>query len=177
MAMFKYQDFLANVRGQFLPRSDRFEVMVTFPSVLNLPEEVKRQTTLFCEEAQIPGLSGVNVPLRIGNWTEYRNTNVEFLGAESVFTFVCDQGWKIREAFESWVYATADPVSKETGWQESVQGSFEVFSLDVKDEVIASWRFYESVPKLVNLVPVSSGNPSVIRLSVSVASNYWERTK
>lgn len=175
MAQNNFSNFLATVRGSHTPRADRFEVVVNFPGALALPPDVARTTSILCEEAQIPGLVATNLPFRIGAWTEYRTQNLEFLGAEAVFTFLADQNWGIRKAFEDWAFLCSDPVSKETAYPEDIYGSITVYSLAVDDSVLAGWKFYETMPKLLSLIPVAASNTSAIRLSITMASTFWER--
>lgn len=173
-SFFKYNDFISKIRTSNLPRSERFEVLITPPAgVANA--EIMRDFTIMCEEAQIPGLSATNIPYRIGAWTEYRTTNVEFLSAEFVFTFVCNEDWGIRKVLEDWIFSNANPISKEVAWASDTYGSIEVASLDMQDNVVASWKLYNVVPKLVNLVPVSNTSPGIIRLSTSFVAEWWER--
>lgn len=174
-SFFKYNDFVSKIRTSNLPRSERFEVMIAPPANVAGPQEMSEFTVL-CEEAQIPGLSATNVPYRVGAWTEYRTTNVEYLSAEFVFTFLCNENWGIRSVLENWIFSAVNPVSKEVAWASDTYGTIEIASLDMQDNVIASWKLYNVIPKLVNLVPVSNGTTGVIRLSTSFVAEYWERT-
>ena len=170
---FKISDFLGVVRSSQTQRSDRFEISFFPPS--GIGGNTTRLASILCEEAQVPGLSATVQPLRVGAWTEQRVKNLEFLGDEFVFTFVCDEGWGIRGMMEDWMNYISNPTSKELAFPSDYMGKVKIATLNTKDEITASWMLYDAFPKLLNVVPVSSSNPGVIRLSCTFASTWWER--
>lgn len=170
----KLSDFRAAVKGQHLPRADRYEVEFNLPGALiaNYPG-VSRSLTIFCEEAQIPGLSAQVEPVKIGAWQEYRIKNVDFLGQESVFTFIADEKWAHRHIFEDWIFYAANPNTKELAFPDEIFGSIVVKSLSQQDQVLGKWTLIDSIPKLLNLIPVSAGSPGPLRISLTVSSIKW----
>lgn len=174
----KLDNFLTQIRSSHTPRSERFEVIFYLPPALQGSEyggETVRSISVLCEEAQIPGLVGTNLPVKIGAWTEYRTQNVEFLTTDMTFTFLVDEGWKGREFFENWIAMSANPTSKEVAYYEDVVAPIDIRSLSVNDDVLAEWKLHEAVPKLINLTPVSWNNTGFIRMSVSVSAKKWTR--
>ena len=175
----KLENFLAQVRTQHTPRSERFEV-VFYPPPGGIPGfnlDDFRSISVYCEEAQIPGLVATNVPVKIGAWTEYRTQNVEFLTTDMTFTFLVEENWKGRDLFESWIALSANPYSKEVAYYAEVVGTVDIRSLSVNDDILAEWKLHDAVPKLINLTPVSWNNTGFIRMSVSVSAKYWTREK
>ena len=174
-AQTKLENFLAQVRTQHTPRSERFEVIFNVPSGLGISQEDVRSISVYCEEAQIPGLVATNVPVKIGAWTEYRTQNVEFLTTDMSFSFIVDEDWHGRELFEKWIAMSADTNSKEVGFYTDVVADIEISSLSTNDDVLAKWRLIDAVPKLINLTPMSWSNVGFVRMSVSVSAKKWER--
>jgi len=168
----KLDNFLSEIRSQYTPRSDRFEVIFNLPPAL-VNRVNARQLSLYCEEAQIPGFAATNLPVKIGAWTEYRTQNVEFLTTEMSFTFIIDEKWRVREAFEEWISLAGDPNSKEVGYYEDYVSTIDIKSLAVDDGVLAEWKLVDATPKLINLTPVSWGNSGMIRMSVSFSAKRW----
>ena len=168
---FNKRDFLAQIRRQHTPRSDRFEVSFGAPAGLALGRN--RLATLMCEEAQIPGLAATNLPVKIGPWTEYRTQNLEFLTTEAVFSFVVDQNWELRSYFEEWIHLSASMTNKEVSFYNKVTCTIDVKSLDTQDNVIGHWKLHEAVPKLLNITPVAWGNTQLLRSSLSVSAKRW----
>ena len=171
----KLENFLTQIRTQHTPRSDRFEVEFNLPPGLSESQEFMQTLSVYCEEAQIPGLAATNLPVKIGAWTEYRTQNVEFLTTELSFTFLCDEFWSGRELFEDWINLAADVNSKEVEYYDNYVADITVKSLSTKDDVLAAWKIIDATPKLINLTPVSWSNQGFIRMSVSFAAKKWER--
>ena len=171
----KLENFLTQIRTQHTPRSDRFEVEFNLPPGIQGSPGFTRTLSIYCEEAQIPGLAATNLPVKIGAWTEYRTQNVEFLTTELSFTFLCDEFWSGRELFEDWIRLAADVNSKEVEYYENYVANITVKSLSTEDDVLAAWRIIDATPKLINLIPVSWSNQGFIRMSVSFAAKKWER--
>ena len=109
MAYFKTQDFISKVRKDDLARSNRFEIVISSPANFATDREV----SLFCEEAQIPGLQIKWTPTVISTWTEQRAHGIEYFGDTAAFTFFCDSNWDVRSYFEGWMTEIANPISKE----------------------------------------------------------------
>ena len=171
----KLENFLSQIRTQHAPRSDRFEVIFNLPSGVEGSQEFVRTLSIYCEEAQIPGLSATNLPVKIGAWTEYRTQNVEFLTTELTFTFICDEMWAGREVFEDWISLAASVNSKEVSYYDNYVADIIVKSLSTEDDVLAAWKVIQATPKLNNLIPVSWNNQGLIRMSVSFSAKKWER--
>lgn len=170
-SMTNYREFMHRMRREHLPRSDRFEVEIGGCKKLGFQNF---KVTLMCEEAQIPGLSGTNIPYKIGPWTEYRTQNVEFLSTDLVFTFLVDENWSLRTYFEAWINHTANMRTKEVSFYSDITADVRVKSLDVRDNVIAEWRFIEAMPKLLNITPVAWNNTQQLRMSLSMSAKRWE---
>ena len=168
----KLENFFTEIRSQYTPRSDRFEVVFNMPRAL-LNRANARQLSLYCEEAQIPGLAATNLPVKIGAWTEYRTQNVEFLTTEMSFTFIIDEKWRVREVFEEWISLAGDPNSKEVGYYDNYVSTIDIRSLSVDNDVLAEWTLVDATPKIINLTPVSWNNAGLIRMSVSFSARSW----
>ena len=168
----KLENFFSEIRSQYTPRSDRFEVVFNVPRAL-LNRANARQLSLYCEEAQIPGLAATNLPVKIGAWTDYRTQNVEFLTTEMSFTFIIDEKWRVREVFEEWIALAGDPNSKEVGYYDNYVSTIDIKSLSVDNDVLAEWTLVDATPKIINLTPVSWGNAGLIRMSVSFSARSW----
>lgn len=168
----KLENFFSEIRSQYTPRSDRFEVVFNMPRAL-LNRANARQLSLYCEEAQIPGLAATNLPVKIGAWTEYRTQNVEFLTTEMSFTFIIDEKWRVREVFEEWISLAGDPNSKEVGYYDNYVSTIDIKSLSVDNDVLAEWTLVDATPKIINLTPVSWNNAGLIRMSVSFSARSW----
>jgi len=175
-----FENFLSQVRNDYTPRSDKFEVTFTLPDLGDgvVPPLRLRDNFIFtvmCEEAQLPGLSATNVPYKKGSWTEYRNQNVEFLTQDVVFTFISDGNFEIRDRFEDWILKTVDPYTKESAYIQDVARNIQVAVLDNQNNIRTKYELQEAIPKLINVTPLSWSNTGHIRISVSFTAKRWVR--
>lgn len=172
----KYENFLTQIRTQHTPRSDRFEVVFNLPPpLIGTSPDYMRTISMYCEEAQIPGLAATNLPIKIGAWTEYRTQNIEFLTTEMSFTFLVDELFSGRELFEDWISLAANPNSKEVRYYTDYVADITIKSLSTKDDVLAAWKLIDATPKLINLTPVSWSNQGLMRMSISFSAKKWVR--
>lgn len=174
-SQFGFANFLAVQRNTRLPRTERFEVSFNTPRSLGGLSGLSSGMSIMCEEAQIPGFVTNTVPIKIGPWTEYRTQNLDFLTSDVVFTFIVDETWGIRTLFEKWIQHCVDPKSKEVKFHDDMYSDLEIKSLSDNDIVLAKWKVYEAIPKLISLTPVAWGNIGFMRMSVAMSAKYWER--
>jgi len=169
--MSNLENFISEIRKNDLARSNRFEVEFFSPvSSTTLGQTI----SVLCEDAAIPGLLVPYSPIKIGNWTEPRVHGVEFFGDNATFTFYCDTKWNVRQYFEDWMFTAADPTSKEVGFYDQYVGSVIVHTLNRQDKIEKSWTLIEAVPRNISLTPVSQGNESIARVSISLAYKLWQ---
>lgn len=174
----KLKDYIEDIKSRTFARADRFEVTFNLGSLsgkLTGDSKQKVKTAqLYCEEVQIPGMILSNKEFNIGPWTFFRNTKVGFLGNEINFTFLTTNDWELRSFFENWISACADTNSQELGYIDDITCTIDIATLDLQDNVTKRWRLYEAMPKVLNLVPMSSGTVAPIRNTLIVSAAYWE---
>ena len=181
--------FINKVRGMSFAFTERFEAHIQFPGSLDLSDEnisdgaaqylrttedAMRETSILCEEVQIPGMTLANKELQLGNWTFYRNTNMGFLGNEINITFYSDADWNLRYVFEAWMAHCVDPTSKQPAYANDQHGQILINQLDKQNKICGQWQLMECTPKVLNLVPLSMGAVSIARTTLIVSSGYWK---
>ena len=190
--------FRDHIRSSQLARTERFECVFEFPASLtdvwnelqmdsegkqvtsedgfniesNLP--LRLESTIMCEEVQIPGMVLQNKEVPIGTWNFMRNSNVAFLGNEINFTFLTDTKWKLRHVFEAWIGHCVNPQSKKVAFPDDQFGQVWINLLDMDDRVQTTWLMHEVTPKVLNLVPLATGATSYARTTLIISSAYWE---
>ena len=180
----KLTNYLADIKERTFARADRFEVTFNIgnlgramsANIAPMGGSTEETIQLYCEEVQIPGMILSNKEFNIGAWTFYRNTKVGFLGNEINFTFLTTNDWELRGFFEQWMKLCVDTNGQEIGFPEDVMCTIDIKALDVQDNVTKGWRLYEAMPKVLNLVPLSSSTTAPVRNTLIVSSAYWEST-
>ena len=190
-AFTNYLQYLQTATTRTFARAERFEVSFNVAALVRnnemnggrlenrigqgaASELLEGDISLFCEEVQIPGMILSNKEFNVGAWTFFRNTKVGFLGNEINFTFVTPNDWDLRGFFEQWIKECADTTSQELGYIDAVTTTIDIKALDLEDNVTKYWTLYEAMPKVLNLVPLSSGTTSAIRNTLIVSAAYWE---
>lgn len=179
--------FREHIKKTQLARTERFECIFEFPASMadvwnelqsdsEIPsgQDLKLESTIMCEEVQIPGMVLQNKEVAIGTWQFMRNSNVAFLGNEINFTFLTDTEWKLRHVFEAWIGHCVDPQSKRVAFPDDQFGQVWINMLNVNDEVQTTWLMHEVTPKVLNLVPLATGATSIARTTLIISSAYWE---
>lgn len=164
------ENFISEIRKNDLARSNRFEVEFFSP----VSSELGQTISLLCEDAAVPGLLVPYSPIKIGNWVEPRVHGLEFFGDNATFTFYCDTKWNVRLYFEDWMYSAVSPLSKEVGFYDQYIGSVVVHTLNRKDQRVQSWTLVDAVPRNISLTPVTQGNESPARVTISMAYKLWQ---
>ena len=186
-----FQQYLSDATKRSFARAERFEVSFNVAALIQNNERnggrlekrigqgaaahlMEPDISLYCEEVQIPGMILSNKEFNVGAWTFFRNTKVGFLGNEINFTFVTPNDWDLRGFFEQWIKECADTTSQELGYIDAVTTTIDIKCLDLNDRVMKSWKLFEAMPKVLNLVPLSSGTTSAIRNTLIISAAYWE---
>ena len=179
--------FREHIKNTQLARTERYECIFEFPASMadvyselqadsDKPSgmDLKLESTIMCEEVQIPGMVLQNKEVSIGTWQFMRNSNVAFLGNEINFTFLTDSEWKLRHVFEAWIGHCVNPQSKKVAFPDDQFGQVWINMLNMNDEVQTTWLMHEVTPKVLNLVPLSTGSTSFARTTLIISSAYWE---
>lgn len=169
------KQYRETLQSRRFARAERFEV-----SFLSVPPEIDTgaiamgDVELFCEEVQIPGMILSNKEFNIGAWTFFRNTKLGFLGNEINFSFVTTDDWMLRDVFEGWIAKCVNANNQEVAYMEKITCQVRIKALDLQDNVTHTWVLHEAMPKVLNLVPLSSGTVSAVRNTLIMSSAYWE---
>ena len=167
--------FKSHIATTQLARTERFECQFRFPpAILGANSDFPLNCSLMAEEVQVPGMVLTNKEFNLGNWTHYRNNNMQFLGNEINITFYTSADWIHRAKFESWMALCVNPTSKEVTFPEYTWGEVAINALDIQNNFRSSWVLHEVTPKVLNLIPLSMGAVGVVRTTLIVSATYWE---
>jgi len=167
--------FKSHIATTQLARTERFECQFQFPpAILGVNSDFPLNCSLMAEEVQVPGMVLTNKEFNLGNWTHYRNNNMQFLGNEINITFYTSADWIHRAKFESWMALCVNPTSKEVTFPEYTWGEIAINVMDIQNNFRSSWVLHEVTPKVLNLIPLSMGAVGVVRTTLIVSATYWE---
>ena len=165
----------------------KFEVNIFGPNNSSVPRDM-RKLTLLCEEASIPGLNIATRTVRLHNLTVQRPATVDYVG-DAQFTFLVDGAWQVRKYFDAWMQQVIT-INREVGEYDKITGRVEINAIHegtLSPEASSvplnqtfeqhnrySVRLEQAFPKSIGPMPVSYGNPGLLRMQVTFAFKRWE---
>lgn len=177
MAAHNITDFLSQVRKTDFARSNRYEVIFTYPGVMEShytsQGETPRLISMLAEDIIFPGLLLGTRAYRINNLNEQRATSIDFGGDSITFNFLIDASWSVKDFFGDWMRKIVDPVTRQLRYPEEYYAEIRLFALNSKDEVIVEWLIEDAFPRSIAPVTASSTNAQVLRLPVTFAYKKW----
>lgn len=172
------QDFISLVRSENLARSNRFEVMIQAPEMLqdhstSVGDSV-RVTSMLAEDVIFPGLLLGTRMLKLNNILSPRATAIDFGGDSITVTFLCDNAWAAKDFFGDWMRLIVDPVTREIRWPDQYFGGMDIVALNEKDDITAHWRLFDIFPRSIAPIQASATNSQVLRMPVTFTYAKWQ---
>lgn len=178
-------EFIALGKDPGFARSDRFQVNFTARPAGSSDGMI--YLSLLCEEASFPGLFINTRSLRINALSEQRAHTIDYMGDSITMTFLVDNTWYVREAFEAWMelcIAQGDSNSagsREVGYYNDYTSTLEMVSLapartsddQIGDAATYQITMYEIWPKAISSQQFSNQAQNLMRLTVTFAFKWW----
>lgn len=156
-------DFLANFTGGGA-RVNRYEVVFTFPSVLQIPANVGTQLTYVCKGADIPEatIGQTNVA--------YKGRTIKLAGditwPDWSTTMYVDNDFVARDIFQKWqniINGYRNNIAIKDGQLPSTYlGSAKVYTLDREDNVTTTTQINAIWPSVVGSIALDYGTDGAI---------------
>lgn len=180
MAQFNLQQFQAEVLGQGLARTNRFEVFIQPPRIL-APNSVSvlqdnQRVSLLCEQASLPQLNINTKSYRIYGPAYPRPVTSEYGGEGIPLTFHVDRNMNVKRFFDQWMTSVVSDSNYNVSYKDSyVSESIEIYQLDEADNITYQIRLIDSFPRSMNLMELNNGAQNQThRLTVLFAYRKWE---
>ena len=167
-------DFISSVKAEGLARTNRFLVRIAVPPILNGTTDTValRKLELYCETAQLPGLSLSTQQAR--TFGEFREMPYERLFDNITLTFMIDNTFDTKAFFDSWINSVQKPGSRTFNYYSEYTSSIDIIVLDSLDAERYSVKLYECYPKAITPIGLDYGSKEVMKLQVSINYRYWE---
>lgn len=111
--MSKLNEFISEVKGG-MAKSHHFAVQLTLPSAISNLEPIKsnmNKIILFCDQAQLPGVSYSTNPVR--SYGEVKEVPYEKLFEQVNLSFYVDADLTVKKLFDEWIALVQDPVTRD----------------------------------------------------------------
>lgn len=163
-------EFIAQVRERGLARTNRYEVMIPFPS--DVPGEVGRMINLFAESVSIPGMNISSQPHR--TFGEAREMPYERTFEPIQMTFYVDAGMQVKTAFDKWLARIINPQTRTIGYyRDYIADKITLRILNVDDTNPLTINIYEAYPKTIGAIQMGHDSKDIMKLQVTWQYKYW----
>lgn len=171
--MSSINDFISQVKTDGLARTNRFSVMIPFPTSAGNTQPQK--VLILCDSVTMPGIGMQTAQQRI--WGEQRDFPTEFTFEDVTFTFYVDANLTVKQLFEEWMTNIRNPQTRTFNYYSNYITDIDIYVHTVADgeTPIHSVTLHEAYPK--SLAPITLDYSSKEVMKYSVTMNYkWYTT-
>jgi len=171
----KISDFVSSM-GKGMARTNRFSVILSMPTVVTKDATAGRtelkNLLLFCDQAQLPGLTVNATPIRI--FGEVRETPTEYNYEPITLSFYVDRKMHVKAWFDDWIKMIQNGGSRTFRYyDEYVCPQMQILVQDTKDRSTYQVNLYEVWPKSIGAIQLDYASKDVMKLSVTLQYKYW----
>lgn len=167
-------DFISGVR-EGLSRTNHFSVLLTPPSSLandNIISPKMTKILLFCEQAQLPGVSFSTSQVR--SFGEFKEVPYEKLYEPITLNFFADSNLTVKVLFDKWVNLIQDTSTRMYSYpDEYMTDNIKIFVHDVQNQKKYCVTLYECYPKAVAPIQLDYNNKEIMRVQVQIVYKYF----
>ena len=170
----KLQEFIGHIKTG-MAKTTHFEVLIARPpSLMTEPMNSNiRKIFLFCEQAQLPGMSYETNQVR--SYGETKDVAYSKLYENINLSFYVDAGFLVKDFFNSWMNVIQDPITRDFNYPVTyLAPTIEIIVQDVQDIGRYSCTLYNAFPKSINAVQLDYAGKDVMKLQVSISYQYAE---
>jgi len=168
----KLEEFISHIKTG-MAKTTHFEVLIARPSSL-MTEPLNsniRKIFLFCEQAQLPGVSYETNQVR--SYGEVKDAVYSKLYEHINLSFYVDSGFLVKDFFNSWMNVIQDPETRDFNYPtEYLSPTIEIIVQDAQDIGRYKCTLYNAFPKSISAVQLDYGGKDVMKLQVSMSYQY-----
>jgi hypothetical protein len=177
VAAFRLQDFIAEVKTKGLARVNRFEVIITPPTGVNVNYLEFSKISLFCEVSNFPPINLSVKPFKIFGPSYQRPITSEYGGDGISMTFHVDREMKVKKYFDDWIETVVNRNNFTVAYQNEYVTKISIRQLDEANNVNYEIELLEAFPRSITLMDLNqTAQNQTHRLNVIFAYRYWRRT-
>jgi len=166
------KDFISEIKRGSLARSNRYAVIFTPPSRVNLGS--LRKVLLFCDQIQLPGVNYSTTQIR--TFGEFRETPYEKLYDNLTMSFYVDNDMKIKGLFDEWIGSIQDPITRTFSYYDQYISEMKIEVQDLQNKTRYEMTLYECYPKNIGSIQLDYANKDYMKMQVTMQYKYWTAT-
>jgi hypothetical protein len=169
--MSSLNDFISQVK-QGMAVSSHFLVQLNLPPALTNIQSVDMQKViLFCDQAQLPGISFGTNPVR--SYGEVREVPYEKLYEGVNLSFYVDANMTVKLLFDEWIALIQNPVTRDFNFpQRYLTDTIKIIVKNTQGESVYLCTLHECYPKAVAPIQLDYSAKDVMKMNVSITYKY-----
>lgn len=169
--MSSLNDFISQVkRGMAV--SSHFLVQLNLPPALtNVASIDMQKVILFCDQAQLPGVSFGTNPVR--SYGEVREVPYEKLYEGVNLSFYVDADMTVKSLFDEWIALIQNPITRDFNFpQRYLTDTIQIIVKNTQGESVYLCTLHECYPKAVAPIQLDYSAKDVMKMNVSMTYKY-----
>ena len=173
MSNYMLNDFVAQVKSGIAKQS-HFLVQLTPPPALSNFGGIKEgmnKIILFCDQAQLPGLSfGTN---QVRSYGEFKEVPYEKLFEPINLSFYVDTSLSVKMLFDKWVELVQSPVTRDFSYPSTyLTDKIDIIVLDTQNRSRYMVSLHKVFPKAIAPIQLDYGSKEIMKLQVTLSYQY-----
>lgn len=169
----KISDFVSSI-STGLARTNRYSVILDFPSVVNTDGLLDTRTMLmFCDQIQLPGLTVQTNPNR--TFGEVRETPYEFNYEPITMSFYVDSKMHVKVLFDDWLKGLQSYDRRTFRYYDQyICPQMNILVQDTLDRNTYQVNLYECYPKSIGAVQMDYAAKDIMKIQVTMVYKFWK---
>jgi len=173
--MSKLNEFISNVKIG-MAKTSFFSVMLTLPTALSNYEPARsnmNKILLFCDQAQIPGISFSTNQVR--SYGEFREIPYEKLYEPIQLSFYVDVDMNVKRLFDAWIAIVQDSTTRDFNYPDQyTTNKFEITVQDSMDSPKYNVTLFKAYPKIIAPIQLDYASKDIMKMQVTMVYQYYE---
>lgn len=169
--MSSLNDFISQVK-QGMAKPNHFLVQLNLPpSLTNVQSIDMQKVILFCDQAQLPGVSFGTNPVR--SYGEVREVPYEKLYEGVNLSFYVDANMTVKLLFDEWMALIQNPTTRDFNFaQKYMTDTINIIVENSQGESVYMCTLHECYPKAVAPIQLDYSAKDVMKMNVSMTYKY-----
>lgn len=171
--MSKLNEFISNVK-MGMAKTSFFTVQLTLPTALNNYEPAKsnmNKIILFCEQAQIPGISFSTNQVR--SYGEFREIPYEKLYEPVQLSFYVDADMNVKKLFDSWIDLVQNTTTRDFNYpNQYTTDKIDIIVQDSMDAPKYTVSLNKAYPKTIAPIQLDYNSKDIMKMQVTMVYQY-----
>lgn len=166
-------DFVSEIKAG-VAKQTHFTVQLTLPeSIANLGgiKENMNKIILFCDQAQLPGISFSSAQVR--SYGEFKEVPYEKLYEPVNLSFYVDKDLQVKKLFDAWLALIQSPRTRDFNWPKNyLTNKIDIIVQDTQNNNRYKASLFNVYPKAVAPIQLDYSAKDVMKMQVTLSYQY-----